>query len=664
MSTVQDPRRTLSDDRDEPDLPDLGQWWRDLRQHVADTLTTADVWALRLVALHLVPVAALVVTGGLYIDDLRAQVYASGRSWWPFVVESNATHLAPSARTVDWLQATFLPLQHGPAVAVTLVIHAALGMAFWWVLRELGAARLVTLPILLLALLQPGMLPATAWYRQALTTLAGLTLTLVAVALVLRAERTGRVALPAALATACVAVGAGFSERALAAIPLALALVVARRLRWASPTASDPGSSRTAPWWHVRWRRVVPAVVGMGAAAGVFTLAYRSEEYAHGGAGHADWWNYPRLIGTSLTRDIVPAVLGGPWRWSPVEPSYATADPPSVLLVVADVLAALLVLVLLVRRSTRRRACAALTAFAAYALPVWFLLFLGRFAAGSVAAADDLRLWPDVGTVLLLCAAMALGTRRSRLAPAPRQATTSWTSRGTSQGARRRALGQASIAVLTLLVTAGGAVSWIGFAQRWSQNQGSDYVDTLRESLPRTTGVVLPSSVPPGVVPGWVQADLTTTELVGLLDPGRVSSLVDGKPLAVDEHGRVRPAHLTVRGRATPPPGSGFCGFHRPGTSQGWLVVPFDEPVPYYRTSVLRVPVLLNDTATVQARAIDRDGRTIDLGVVARDLERGPHVLMLLLPYRATVAELQVIIDAVTPLCVPSAEVVTVSADR
>ena len=92
-------------------------------------------WALRLVGLALLPVAALVTSGWLYIDDLRAQVYASGRPLWPFVVEFNNTHLAPSARTVDWLQARYAALEHWPAVVYTVVLHLALGLAIWWLLR-------------------------------------------------------------------------------------------------------------------------------------------------------------------------------------------------------------------------------------------------------------------------------------------------------------------------------------------------------------------------------------------------------------------------------------------------------------------------------------------------------------------------------------------------
>jgi hypothetical protein len=57
------------------------------------------------VALHVAAVTWLSAGGGLYIDDIRAQAYAAGRSFYPFVIESNRTHLAPGARTIDWFMA-------------------------------------------------------------------------------------------------------------------------------------------------------------------------------------------------------------------------------------------------------------------------------------------------------------------------------------------------------------------------------------------------------------------------------------------------------------------------------------------------------------------------------------------------------------------------------
>jgi hypothetical protein len=151
---------------------------------------------------------------------------------------------------------------------------------------------------------------------------------------------------------------------------------------------------------------------------------------------------------------------------------------------------------------------------------------------------------------------------------------------------------------------------------------------------------------------------------VGLLDRRRLSTVVDGPALAVSPTGHVRPAVATTRGRATAPAGSGFCGFLRPGTASGWMRVPFDQSVPYYRASMLRVPVLVNDTVTIRGRVVDRDGRVVELGAMAAALPGGPHVLMVSLPYRTSVSALELLVDEPAPLCVPSAEVVTVEAAR
>ena len=67
-----------------------------------------------LALVHVVAVTIVAASGDLHIDDIRAQAYAAGRTLWPFVIESNATHLAPGARLIDWVMATHWPLQHWP----------------------------------------------------------------------------------------------------------------------------------------------------------------------------------------------------------------------------------------------------------------------------------------------------------------------------------------------------------------------------------------------------------------------------------------------------------------------------------------------------------------------------------------------------------------------
>ena len=131
-----------------------------------------------------------------------------------------------------------------------------------------------------------------------------------------------------------------------------------------------------------------------GLVARSFLLLYRSNEYDHGGAARADWLNLPRLIWHSLSRGILPSLLGGPWQWTTVPPSYGLARPPLALVALGLTVGALLLVLGLLSRGRRRATLWAVAAFACYAVPVWAMLFIGRFAAGGLGGADDLRLWP------------------------------------------------------------------------------------------------------------------------------------------------------------------------------------------------------------------------------------------------------------------------------
>ena len=139
-----------------------------LRRHLPGRL---DLSALVLGAASLVPLTWLLLRGSFYIDDLRAQSYAAGRAWWPFVVQSNGTHLTPGARTVDWLQMTFAPLDHGVAVAITVAIRVLLLIGTWRLLRLLFGHRWILLVPFAIVATTPALVPPSAWYRQSITAL-------------------------------------------------------------------------------------------------------------------------------------------------------------------------------------------------------------------------------------------------------------------------------------------------------------------------------------------------------------------------------------------------------------------------------------------------------------------------------------------------------------
>ena len=168
--------------------PTVGQRVDDLLAGLRQTSGRAGALV---VGLYVLAVGWLVAGGGLYIDDFRAQAYAAGRGIWPFIIESNRTHLAPGPRTVDWLMAQYAPLQHAPAVALSLMIAAGLGLAVWLVIREL-THRVVTAALgTALVLASPGLVPSAAWFRQALTTHVAVALGLFAIWATLRSVRKG-----------------------------------------------------------------------------------------------------------------------------------------------------------------------------------------------------------------------------------------------------------------------------------------------------------------------------------------------------------------------------------------------------------------------------------------------------------------------------------------
>jgi len=226
-------------DRGAPEEPEDDDLYenRDLSPVLPDRLRTAiDNWrswwtpvdslAMGIIAVQLFVLFVEVVGGSLYLDDLRAQAYALNQPFWSFIMDSNGTHFAPLPRILDWVQSRAFPLEHGPAVVVTLVVRLLFAIVFWRILRRIFGARMIVLVPLTLLLISPALLPATLWYRQSITIVACTVAMLWAVEAHLRWLQQGKVGalIEVVLATA---VGVGFYEKA-AAIPIVLtALTVA-----------------------------------------------------------------------------------------------------------------------------------------------------------------------------------------------------------------------------------------------------------------------------------------------------------------------------------------------------------------------------------------------------------------------------------------------------
>lgn len=619
--------------------------WAALRSGVADwsgRLTGPDRTAVGVVLVHLIPVAWLVTNGGLYLDDLRAQAYARGRSIWPFIIESNGTHLAPGARVVDWLQARYWPLEQWPATVMTLLLHLALGAALWLLLRELVGPRPGALVALALGILSPAVVPTTAWFRQMLTTGTVIVCSLfVVLAAVRYAKAPGMRRL--SLVPLPLIIGLLFSERALAT---ASATVVTVLLLTAGP---------------LRRRIVVaaPLTVVLMVITGVYLAVYARGSYDTGNVTDLTAEGALRMTWRAVVLGVVPALLGGPLAWRDSGPAFSVADTAAPMVVFAWVVVASGAFAAARQGGLRPRVLGPGLAALAYVVPVLAMVFVGRYSGFGAVTGDDLRLFSDCAIALLVAGTVAvLGVTTA--SPQHRRAT----------GRRARLAGPAVTAVTAVTAVAvafASAVSWAGFADRWHTNASPTYLRTLDSELDRTSrlaasppSAVVPTPVPDDVIPGWFEDELTTADLVLLTHPDQDTSLADGRLLAVDETGRLRPI-VPVRLGSSAPPTRGYCGTSVPAAPAEPVTITLGDRLPYYRGMLLSVQVLTLRTTVLDVDVVDGNGTVRQARPVKpATLGPGPHTVLVPVPFGVDVTAVRVHPGA-QRLCVPR---VTVFAPR
>ncbi|MGL5816763.1 MAG: hypothetical protein ACRCYR_04310 [Phycicoccus sp.] len=577
---------------------------------------------------HVLAVAWLVAGGSLYIDDIRAQAYAAGRSWWPFVVESNRTHLAPGARTVDWFMARYAPLEHWPAVVITVAIALLVVVATTMLARR--AIRHPWARVLAVAwvLFAASTIPTYAWFRQALTTMLPIALVLLLTSLVVDHART-RARRPWVVAVVLHALALTLTERALA-VPFVVAVVLVT-----CTSASDH---------ERRWRRAAGALAPFVLLNVGFLIAYSQGDFDTAEGSRPSITDAVAKLGRWAAVDLLPSFVGGPVQWRPGNGAYSFADTPPALVVVAAVLLVLGVVVALRTPGSIRAATPAMGVALAYCVPVLAMIYVGRLAqVDEVTAADDLRLLPDVSTAAALAGAALVGAVLERRSPP---------ARASSQRARHRAVVVGAAAACVLYT-----MSWAGFAARWHVTPVPAFLAAMSADVRSTTGQVLPTATPAEVVPGWVDAAFTTAPLVELFNPAALSAELSGAPTVVGPTGDLVPAAFGRVSEAEVP--EGFCGrVLGVGTRSATFVL--TEDAPYYRGSVVVLGILVGDAERLNVRVADREGRISE--PLVRDppeLLRGPHRMIATVPHGTAVRSITVDVetDNTDGVCVTSAQV-------
>jgi hypothetical protein len=634
-----------------------------------------DTVAAWLVGIHLLVLLVIVGRGALYLDDLRAQGYALNQPFWQFIAGSNGTHFAPVPRILDWVQSRAFPLEHGPAVVVTLVVRLLLAIGGWRLLRRLFGPRPGILVPFALLLFTPALLPATTWYRQSITVVACTVAMVWALDAQLRWILYRRRA-DLAAAVAATAVGVGCYEKG-AAIPVILAGVsLALFLR-------RPGSDYRTPDRTGLERPLRAALAGVALSAvvvAIFLVVYRSGPYDQGGRSSPSLLDVLHLGWDTGARTVVPLLFGGPYHWSYPSP-YAGVAHISTTAIVFCLVLVLVGLAVAVRRGAERAVRGVIVLFA-WALPSAGIVALGRFDSLQLVLADAARLWADLVPGFLLAGSLAVlpwavGVCRSAPStpiddgtPLADDGTTPADDGTAPAGIRPHRASDRNGAPIELTVPAiaaglvmvlilgGSAYSSVTYARKWWDNPTGAWVANARTSLqnaepyPRTLATPLPEAV----MPAWVSAQFpSSAPLLLLLRPDIRFHDGDGDAKVMSAAGVRSPylPGLLAQTKEVP-----LCLAAIPIGAKQPTSVKLTRTALYVPGAQVEVGVLLAETTKVEVTVLTPEGKALTPQRFSDDeLPQGPHTVRVPVPFGQAVARVLVKTNATNISCITYARV-------
>jgi hypothetical protein len=603
--------------------------------------TPIDTVAAWLVGLHLLLLAVIVGRGSFYIDDLQAQGSAVGQPFWHFILSSNGTHFALIPRALDWAQSRYVPLQHAPAVAITLLVRALLAIGFWRVLRRLFGARRASLVPLAVLLLTPALIPATTWYWQSITIL-GCTVAIVwavdaQLRWVLYRHRSDLVVL-----VAVTAVGLGCYQKAALIPVVLLGLTLAIFTSWRGPRASSADRSAASAG-------LLGALVS-GAVVFAFLLMYRSGPYDQGGTTpavrdvlHLGW--------NASTRTVIPLLLGGPYSWASSEPY--SGDPQLSPTVVAFSLVIVLIGLAVAFRRGPDRTVRALVLLLAWLVPSVAIIAAGRFTVFGLTLASATRLWADLVPGFLLAGALAVLPWRIGVSRGPAGPKAAQPDSRADGGPLEITTGVLATALLIVIVLGGSLISSLSYASTWWQNPTGRWIANARASLvnaepyPRTLATPLPESV----MPYWVAPTFPTdAPLLLLLRPDMRFYDGDGEAKVMDASG-VRTSYVPQILAETKP--AKLCVATVPAGSSSPVPVPLPKAAPYALGAQVEVGLLLAESTKVEVTVVTPEGKILTPQRFSDvELPAGPHTLRLPVPFGQAISTIQVQIHGTQGNCI------------
>lgn len=521
---------------------------------------THTMWATVVIVSGLATslLAFVAARGSWYTDDIDFLVQGSRGFGIDDLLTPVNDHIAPGLRLTYAFFATVAPLNYGFTVAFRAVLWLVACLLMAALLQRLFVRPMVTVIGTGFYALAPIAAPSFMSLSSAVNNLPAHVAGLVLLHCTLDwFQRRSRLAL---LGGAIAVFGSLiFWEKSALVVVTASALVLSRfglrrqigaTLAWVSSC-------------------VVPLVA--------FAVLYLSRH--QGGSGSLpDARALADLTLKSLSRTILPAVVGGPWQWSPTNPPYfGFASPPIALAVIGSIVVGLAILVC---ARTAPRELWWWAAVLVYVVATVVLVSYGRFSAFGEAFTAHYHYWSDAAIPLTLavCATIASpGLQRILDARHRRRA-----------GALLGLLAASSWCLVN-------GTSLTGFSELWAKNPASAYVATMRSGLSERDHVNLWDTKLPGNIAPLINEHRQVSDLVRLLDTGTRFQDSASQPYILDDHGSVKPAAFQAWSKGDVPPD---CGFLIRGA--GSVHIPLSTPVPEGDWFV-HVAYLSNPASTVTA---------------------------------------------------------------
>ncbi|MFI6224825.1 hypothetical protein ACIBEH_30040 [Nocardia salmonicida] len=432
-------------------------------------------------------------SGFFYWDDflLIGRVSSQPVFSTELLFTSHDGHVMPLAFVLTWLVTEVAPLQWTAAVLVLVALQLLASLAVLRLVVVLLGVRARMLGPLAFALFVPLTVPAFAWWAAAVNALP-LQIALAWVSAdAVRLVRTGRRRY-AVSGAVVFAVALLFFEKSVVVLPVAFAVTVLAA--HVSGGSVRDAARRSAALW------TAAGAVLLVWSAGFLLVIQRPRGLSapeHPGS----------LWSRALSDGLVPALLGGPWRWERWQPATPWADPPGLLVALSWLL---LILFAAWTMRTRRRVIAVwacVTAYAGLTIAPVVLLRDGPSTAGLLL--QSLRYFADfavVATAALALIAAAPARPRSSAVPGSnepaRQRVLSSARRGvvggsasieSSAGRARRVAG--AVAIMLFLVSS--VYSTITYTGSWEPSPARTYVTGVRAALPGAADApLLPQEVP------------------------------------------------------------------------------------------------------------------------------------------------------------------------